>query len=343
MELIKKLLSVFFKLCISFSFIGLVYIVYSLNSRLEAYSLKNDKYSGNIKIEYNSSSNSFVNDKKNNSVEKFINCYETPVAIEQFSDELKNKINEIYSLFSDENHTLSFSYEDLYTGLHVSYNEEEKQFAASAIKAPVIIYLYENIDNEVIDKNDIITYLPHYFVEGSGSIQNSEFGTNYTIQELAQKTIVESDNVAYQMISYNLDFNKIRNFWKTLGSDNFWDGNIWSDINSNDGVIYMKELYKYYLTGTDNSNELINYYYNSVLPLIKSSKNIHIAHKSGWRASVIHDMALVLDDYPYVLSIMTDLGYDNYNDFFDKASRLVEEFHNTYWNNKSNYCYNEAF
>ena len=343
MRMTKKLFFIFFKISIVSSLLGLVYIVYALNEKLDSYSIKNGEYTGDIKIEYSDNINPFINNKDNSSVQKFIDCFEESIEIEEFPIELKDKINEIYELFNDNNHNLYFSYEDLYTGLHISYNENENQFAASTIKAPVITYLYEKMDKGEINKDKQIQYLQNYFVEGSGSIQYSDFGTSYSIGELAKKSIVESDNIAYQMISYNLDYNEITSYWHNLGSDNFWQSSIWNNMNTKDGIIYMKELYRYYLTNTDNSNELINYFYNSVLPLIKSSKNVLVAHKSGWRANLVHDMSIIFDEYPYVVAIMTDLGYEDYQSFFDKASKLIEELHEIYWNNKSNYCYNKNF
>ena len=343
MKLAKKLFLTFFKLSVALSLFGLVYIVYALSDKLDTYLVKNDKYDGHIQVQYNDIVNSLEVDSEYSSVKKFVSCYKEPIIADDFPEELKSKMNELYELFSGSDNTLSFSYEDLYTGLHVSYNENQVQFAASSIKAPVITYLYEKADKGEIDLNSEITYTSNYFVEGSGSLQYSEFGKSYSFRDLAKKSIVESDNIAYQMISYNLNKKEITSYWNDLGTSNFWGSTIWSDANSNDGVIYMKELYKYYLTGTENSKELMNNFYNSVLPLIKSSKEIPIAHKSGWRASIVHDFALVLDEHPYAVAIMSDLGYDDYKSFFEKASLLIEEFHNIYWNNKANYCYKQSF
>ena len=92
MKLIKQLMLVFFKLCISLSLFGLVYIVQALNYRLDTYSVKNDKYKGNIDVEYNENTISFENSKENNKVQNFIACYEEPIKAEDFSKELKDKL-----------------------------------------------------------------------------------------------------------------------------------------------------------------------------------------------------------------------------------------------------------
>lgn len=343
MSLAKKLSFTFIKLLIIYIFIGLVYMVYALNDRLDKYEIKNDKFDGNIEITYNETKTNFVSNKNNNSIQNYIECYEYPIKEDKFTLEMKKKLKEIYNLFKDTGYTLSFAYEDIYSGLHISYNENQLFFSASAIKTPVALFLYKQAEEGNINLNTYMEYTPNFFVEGSGSLQYREFGTQYTLKDLTYKTIVESDNIAYQMISSASDPLGVQKYWKEKGADNFWNYSIWGNISAHDGVIYMKDLYEYSLNNTELSNELLNYFYNSVSPQITSFKNNKIAHKSGWRAEIIHDTAVIYDEYPYVVAIMTNMGFGNYQDFYTKASQLIEEFHDLYWENKADICYNETF
>lgn len=343
MSLTIKLLSTFIKILALYLVIGLIFIVYALNDKLDNYDIKNDYYNGDIEISYNDRSVSFESDKTNNSIQNYIDCYEYPIKEEEFTIEMKNKLDEIYNLFNDNNYTLSFAYEDLYTGLHISYNENQLYFSASTIKAPVALYIYQQAELGNIDLDSYMTYTDDFYVEGSGSIQYELIGSTYTIRDLVEKSIVESDNIAYQMIASKAS-NNIKNFWEKKGANNFWSYSIWGNTNAYDSIIYMKEIYNYYLTNTELSNELLSYYYNSVFPLIQSNNaDVKIAHKSGWHYDIMHDTAIVFDEYPYALAIMTNKGYSDYDQFFSTASKLINEFHNLYWNNKSNYCYNKYF
>ena len=92
MSLVKKLSLIFIKLFIMYLIIGLIYIVYALNDKLDYYNIKNDEYKGNIEITYNESSNNFTSDKNNNSVQNYIECYEYPIKEEEFSSEMQNKL-----------------------------------------------------------------------------------------------------------------------------------------------------------------------------------------------------------------------------------------------------------
>ena len=343
MSLVKKLSFIFTKLIIIYLFVGLIYLVYGLNNKLNKYDITNDVYVGDIEVSYHENSNSFYADKNNNSVEKYIKCFEYPIKEENFTGDMKDKLNEIYSLFNNPNFSLSFSYEDLYTGLHISYNENQQYFTASTIKAPALIYLYEQADAGKIDLDSYITYNSNFYLEGSGTIQYQPFGTQYKLRDLAKMSLVESDNIAYQMSASTLNYNDVKSFWKEKGANNFWSYGIWGNISSRDGSIYMKELYNYYLTDTELSKELMNYFYNSVFNVIEGPDNVMIAHKAGWHFEIIHDMALIFDEYPYTLSIMTNRANADYIYFFKKASELINDFHNLYWENKANICYNQVF
>ena len=342
-ELSRKLFLTILKLS-SFMFIASLFIVaYTQEKKLDSYKVQNGSYDKNIEISYNDSTNTFKSDKKNNDVDNFIACYENPINQADFNEKLKSKLDELYTLFSDSNYILSFSYEDLYTGLHISYNENQEYFAASTIKAPVVLYVYEQADLGKLNLDSHMIYTSNFFVEGSGSLQYKDFGGTYTVRYLSEKAIVESDNIAYQMVSSSVDNNGIKNFWSSKGATTFWKSGVWCSGSAHDFVIYMKELYKYYLTDTKLSRELMEYFYNSVFPLIKSNNGSKVAHKSGWRGEIMHDSAIVFDQYPYVVAIFTNKGGADYKDFFANTSNLIAEFHQIYWESKSNYCYNQAF
>lgn len=339
----KRLSYIFIGFLITYLIVILVFTQDIINGKKE-YGGSNDKYIGDISVSYNEGSNKFVADKYNSDVQKYITCYEYPIDEKDFTQEMNDKLKEIYVLFSNPNFNLSFAYEDMYTGLHISYNEDHQYFTASTIKAPTEIYLYEEADKGNIDLESYITYTSRYYLEGSGTIQFQPLGTQYKLRDLVKMALVESDNVAYQMSAYSLNYEDVKNFWKEKGAKNFWSYGIWGNISAYDGVIYMKELYNYSLTETDLSKELMDLFYNSVFRVIEAdSDSTKIVHKSGWHFEIIHDMALVFDEYPYTLAIMTNRAHADYADFFKKASKLINEFHHLYWKNKADICYKQSF
>lgn len=342
--MIKSMLKSFAKVLLMFFLVSFAYIITSQKDKILAYESGGDysnKASGFI-IENND-----VEDKKvgNNELDSFISCYKEPIDRNSFTPEMDKKLNQIINLFSSSNTKVSFAYEDLYTGLHIGYNEENTYFAASVIKSAVVLYVYELYVDNKLDLNEVLTYEPSFYIAGTGSLQYQKYGTKYTIRELIAKTIIESDNVAYAMLCSRVKNTDIRNYWKNKGVTTFWYGNnIWGQVNSKDGSIYMRELYKFMDRHPELKDEIQSYYFKSATRLIKlNNNNIPIAHKSGWTSAAIHDMAIVYNEQPYVLSINSLMGYDNFSTFFLKASNLINEFHELYWDNKSEYCYKKIF
>ncbi len=324
--------------------IGLIYIAFSLSSKVKLYEKGgNDIDDTKLNLTYNDTY-IYEEDILDNNLSNFVSCYQEPMKQEDFTNEMKNKYNEIEKYFSSSHEKVSFSYEDLYTGLHISYNENQTYFAASAIKAPVILYVYKLYTDGELDLKTVLTYQKQHYVGGSGYIQFQPVGSTYTIKELTRRAIVDSDNIAYTMLSYYVSNKGVKDYWKNLGANYFWSGNIWGSITSYDGSIYMKQLYKFINENPQVKEELLNYHFNSVARLIfLDNKDIKIAHKSGWNSAAIHDTAIVFDKQPYVLAIMSLKGNLNFYPFFNRASNLINEFHNLYWQEKSSYCYNKVF
>ena len=277
-------------------------------------------------------------------INKFNACYNESIEIDKFTNEMNEKLKEIENHFRSSNIKVSFSYEDIQTGMHIGYNENERYFTASVIKSPIVLYIYKMSTDNDLNLNEVITYKPEFYTGGTGSLQYQPLYTRYSIRELISKTIIESDNVAYGMLCSRISKDDIKNFYHEIGATTFWDepNTIWGKISSNDGVIYMKELYKFTEEHQELKQEILNKYLIASNKLI-TLKDIPIAHKSGWASSSIHDMAIVYNKQPYVLSINTLLGYENFTPFFTKASNLINEFHELYWEQKLEHCYKTIF
>ena len=325
-------------------FVSFIYIIYFQKDKIYKY-----EYGGNtntIQNELEIKNSEPINKETGNSeLDNFVSCYKSPISKDEYTIEMNQILDEIYKLFSSSSIKVSFTYEDLYTGLHISYDENSDYFAASVIKSPVVLYIYRMYLNGEINLDEVLVYTSNYYVDGTGSIKNKNFGTKYTIRELIAKTIIESDNIAYTMLCSKISNSNIRDFWKEKGVTTFWYGNnIWARTNPKDGAIYMKELYIFLEEHPELKEEILNYYFNSTTRLINiDNPSIKIAHKSGWTSSSIHDIAIVYGKQPYVLSINSLMGYSNFTNFFYKASNLVNQFHNMYWDKKAEHCYEKIF
>ena len=243
-------------------------------------------------------------------------------------------------MYKNNNQYFSFLYKDIQTGLTISYNEHAPIFTASTIKAPAMIYLYEKASLGEIDLNEQLTYDGSYYSEGSGVLKTKNLNTKYTIKELIEYTIHESDNIAYWMLMQRFNRNDMYEFWTNLGTENIFKYNtIWGYTSSNDAAIYMEELYRFYLENNQYSNTIMDLFKNSGWKVI-SNKNgeFNTASKGGWSEESFHDAAIIFEKNPYILVIMSKTGESDYNYLFQATSKLVGQIHEEYWQYKEDVC-----
>lgn len=266
-------------------------------------------------------------------------CLKAPLTNSELSEQLLNISNELENLFNESNYNFAFKYKDLYTGFTLSYNSNQPIFAASTIKAPEAIYIYEEAEKGNINLNDTITYTSNYYNTGTGILKNTSFNINYTISKLVEYSIIYSDNAAHLMLNNKYKPNNMYNYWQNFGTSSiFSQNNAWGNINANDATIYMEELYNYYIEENKYSDELLSYFDKSWKILSTPNNDIRIASKSGWSGISLHDIALIFDKNPYTLAVLTQRGYVEYQSFFDEVSTLIYNFHQEYWNQKLNIC-----
>lgn len=266
-------------------------------------------------------------------------CLERPLSETEMTKELLDITKEIENIFNSSNYNFAFKYKDLYTGFTLSYNSRQPIFAASTIKAPEAIYIYKEAEKGNINLNDTITYTSNYYSGGTGTLKNKPFNVDYTIKDLVEYSIIYSDNAAHLMLNNKYKAYNMYNYWTNQGTTSIFKQNsAWGNINADDGAIYMEELYKYYIEENKYSNELLDYFTKSWKIISTPDKNIKIASKSGWSGNSLHDTALIFDENPYTLAILTNRGYTDYQDFFNKISTLIYNFHQKYWIEKNTIC-----
>ena len=274
------------------------------------------------------------------STDAYKKCMKGVFKEEDFSDDLKNKKNEIISLYNGVN--ANFMYTDLESDYSFGEGIDDELYAASVTKLPAVLYTYRLADEGKINLNKELTYLASYKTGGSGIIQNDSIGTKYKLSTILEYTIKYSDNIGYAMLLDELGGrNKVKEYWSSLGynikyTDNF--GNLSPSLGNG----YIKEVYKYYLTGKENAKKLINdMKVSDNLEYVKSG-DIEVAHKYGEYVEgggYYNDVSLNFTEHPFALSITSTLGLtDKMKNLFLETHRLSIEFNNLYYQEKENYC-----
>ena len=297
---------------------------------------------GNPNIEYYNEELNKIEVDQNIAISEVIACYQNGLSEDKVSAEIKSYAEELKSLYDKDNAYFSFLYQDIYSGFTVSYNESSPIFTASTIKAPGMIYLYEMASKGEIDLNEKLVYSSNFYSGGSGVLKTKEVGTSYSVEELIQYAIHHSDNVAYAMLMNRFKRENVLNFWTGLGTKNIYTLNtIWGVTSAKDAAIYMRELYRFSQENKEYGSKLLEYFKNAEWKLLTNKNGeFNTANKGGWSGDAIHDVAIVFEENPYILVVMSNLGERSYANLFKKTSELVGSLHEEYWKYKKELCGN---
>lgn len=282
-----------------------------------------------------------------NYLNDYVNCLNNGVKVDYFSQDLKNNINDLKKFTNKYQKKLQYSYKDINTGFHIGFNENTKIFAASTTKAPLAIYTYKLADEKKLDLNKKYTYTSNYYANGTGIIKNQKVNTSYTLRDLTKYSIMYSDNIAYLMISDIVSKKDTSKYFSNLGAKNLFNSKkmdnlyqLFGELSAADGNIYMIDLYKYSLNNSKNSNELLSYFKKASLNNVKIATKKQVAHKYGWTDKYVNDMALVYDENPYVITITSTLGNDDWSSIFQKIAKKIDKIHVQYIKETKQYCNN---
>ncbi len=183
--------------------------------------------------------------------------------------------------------TMSYYFRNLEDGRWVGIDEMSKFEPASLFKVPIMMAYYKAAEEHPEVLTEKITYTKEH---NSGSLIVSDqlkLGNSYTINELINLMITESDNVALSMLNANLDYAVLRELFVDLGIDYPGDpsSGIYT-ISPREYSLFFRVLY--------NGTYLSNTYSETALKLLSQATFEHgldaglptdvtISHKFGER------------------------------------------------------------
>lgn len=113
------------------------------------------------------------------------------------NDELEEQFRNIDEEFSGN---IGVYVKDLKSDETVNYNADRDWYLASTIKIPLAIAILQKVESRKLSLNDELVLEESDYVDGSGELQNQEPGTTYTIIELIENMIKDSDSTATDML-----------------------------------------------------------------------------------------------------------------------------------------------
>lgn len=214
-------------------------------------------------------------------------------------------------------------YYDINSKKFISINGDKQFLAASTVKVPINMLTYDMIQDKKIDIDEKLKYRKADFEGGAGMLQGTDLSKPIAIQKLSDYSIRYSDNIAINMLLRKVgNENRYDYLEKITGHPIDHKGNYTTPMDS------FKILERLYV----NPNK--NKYYSILIESMKKTeyhdridkyipKEI-VAHKIGDYAEYVNDMAIVCNDKPYILVVLTK-NVVGAHESIAKVSKMIYE------------------
>lgn len=249
---------------------------------------------------------------------------------EQPDDNIRELQTDIEEYIKPWQGKITIHYQNLMRDVSYELNSSRMVPAASTIKLPLALFVMTLCDQGKMDLTEELTYKSHHYYGGSGVIQNDKIGTSYTIEELVEKAIVHSDNIAFIMIKERVGHSNFIDYLQSLGAAFTYPGG--QNVTSADDLIrYANEAYRFSKV-SEYGKKLVKFLsstvYNTTIPEGISKKSI--AHKVGMipKDLIYNDVAIVYDTQPFALAVTTKgIEYEKSQEVIANIASIVNRHH----------------
>jgi beta-lactamase class A len=245
---------------------------------------------------------------------------------------------EIREILEKEKGTFAVAFKDLTTGEEILMGEHEVFHAASTMKTPVMIELYNQVAQGKISLTDSILIKNEFksIVDGSPYVLSMEddsdqdlydmIGKRMTLQELMHRMIVVSSNLATNAIIELVDAKNVTTTMRKIGANDIkvlrgvedgkaFEKGLNNQTSAYDLMLMFEKIGKGEMISAEASdamtNILLDQRFNEIIPA-KLPKDVKVAHKTGNIRGIRHDGGIVLlpEGKKYVV-ILLSKGLEN--------------------------------
>jgi beta-lactamase class A len=207
--------------------------------------------------------------------------------------------------------------EDLNTGTISGINANASMPAASTIKVPVMVEVFEQMSQGRVSLNKVVHLMASDRDWGWGELCDAPLGSGYSVSTLLWKMITQSDNTATNMLIRLVGRQSINVTMHGLGLTNTRvadyirsDGDIRSLRSSAGDMAHLLDaIARDQLIDQWSSRQMMlileGQTHNGLLP-VPLPRDLKIAHKTGELHDTLNDVGIVEDDRePYIIAVMT--------------------------------------
>jgi beta-lactamase class A len=194
----------------------------------------------------------------------------------------------------------------LETGERLSVNDVEFP-AASCYKLPLGLMIYEDAAQGRLSLESRIALQRGDWEPGTGVLQATRAGTQFTTRQLVRLAVVESDNIAANMLLRTVGKTALAEFYRKCGARVAFSSDNLS--SPKDMGIFAERLVKFAQEKGELGHELLSFFLESKWKdrlALGLPDDVDLANKIGTLPGVVNDVGIVIgNDMTYVLAVMS--------------------------------------
>lgn len=219
-------------------------------------------------------------------------------------------LSEILTITGEMTTYMSIYYQDLVSGDMISINGDRQYRSASTAKIFVLMAMYDAVAEGKLKLDQIVYYTESDYEGGAGVMQNMDLSQGYSLEQLAEYSIIHSDNIAFRMIRRITGWDRCYEYYESIIGHP--TNRVITHMSAEDAGKLLKHAND---SNDQNMQHMLNMMtdteFEYAIPKYLPPKTV--ANKIGFYSTFFHDAALIYDNKnPYILTIYSDGLADNF-------------------------------
>jgi beta-lactamase class A len=235
-------------------------------------------------------------------------------------------------------------FRDLQTGQWTGVNEDDSFYPASLLKVPVMMVLLKEAQTNPTFLNQKVVYKQTSSTNdtpfNSSTSTGLKFGSSYTVNQLIEAMIVDSDNNAKDLLKKFTDVEVLANLFNVLDIPVPYEGSATETsygMSARQYSLFLRVLYNATFLNTAMSEKALELLSRTTFTdglVAGLPTNIKAVHKFGIynipkSGKQLHDCGIVYDAlHPYLACVMTQ--GDNYDNMKASIAKISSAIYNDF-------------
>jgi len=220
----------------------------------------------------------------------------------------------VYAIASQFTGRLSVVAVDLTTGSRYEFRPRDPYLPASTFKLPVALCVLEAIDRGELTWDTPITYTEaDWEPVGAGRFADAPFGSQWTVRNLVDRSIISSNNVAVKMLARTLTWDGLLKCTTEIGGPVTRTEEGSTPVTARDEAAWWLHFWRMSQERPELAEELLRPFrrvdYHGRIEAGTPRPEL-VTHKFGSYAGYEHDGAIVWAERPYLLVVLTFGGVE---------------------------------